>query len=282
MKRRHLVLACLVVCGGLVLSAQRFTSGVEKVRVDVLVTADGRPLLGLTARDFDVRDNGVAQDIDFVSFDDVPLNVVLSLDSSSSLTAERREHLQSAARTLLGGLKGDDRAALVTFSHVVVRRSALTTDLTKIRAALDETLEGGGTALVDATFSAIVTAESDLGRPILVVFSDGLDTSSWLAPAAVLDIARRSDVVAYTVSVGTQEQTFLRDVSRLTGGRLFKLESTKDLNAVFREILEEFRHRYLLTYSPRGVAAEGWHDLDVRVKRRGATVKARPGYLRGQ
>lgn len=279
---RWRLIACLLLAGGAAVSAQRFTSGVEAVRVDVLVTADGQPLRGLAVGDFEVRDNGVVQQIDLVSFDKVPLNVVLALDSSSSLTVERQEHLRGAARNLLAGLKVDDRAALITFSHVVVQRSGLTTELARLRAALDAEHEAGGTALVDATYAAIVTAESDLGRPILVVFSDGLDTSSWLTSAAVLDIARRSDVVAYTISVGTQEQSFLKDLSRLTGGRLFKLESTKDLNAVFLEILEEFRHRYLLTYSPRGVANDGWHDLDVRVKRRGATVKARPGYLRGQ
>jgi hypothetical protein len=60
------------------------------------------------------------------------------------------------------------------------------------------------------------------------------------------------------------------------------IESTKSLSAVFLEVLDEFRQRYLVSYSPSGVPQDGWHELTVRVKGRGATVRARPGYLAGQ
>lgn len=66
-----------------------------------------------------------------------------------------------------------------------------------------------------------------------------------------------------------------------TGGSIYKLDSTRDIGATFVRILEEFRHRYLVSYTPRGVSKEGWHRLDVRVKGTRATVKARPGYLAG-
>jgi hypothetical protein len=72
---------------------------------------------------------------------------------------------------------------------------------------------------------------------------------------------------------------FLDDLSSWTGGSVFEVESTKNLSAVFLGILKEFRHRYLVSYTPQGVTANGWHKLDVRVK--GHTVKARPGYLAG-
>jgi len=55
------------------------------------------------------------------------------------------------------------------------------------------------------------------------------------------------------------------------------VEKTERLDSIFVDILREFRQRYLISYTPRGVTREGWHKLDVRVKRRG-TVKARPGY----
>ena len=80
----------------------------------------------------------------------------------------------------------------------------------------------------------------------------------------------------------THPVSFLRDLSEVTGGRLFSIESTKDLASTFAGILEEFRMRYLVSYSPQGVALGGWHRLEVRVKHRGATVKARPGYFAGQ
>ena len=109
------------------------------------------------------------------------------------------------------------------------------------------------------------------------MFSDGLDTSSWLTSEAVLEAAKRSDAVVYAVSAGQlQNRTFLRDLSKFTGGTLLKVESTKNLSAVFLSILEEFRQRYLLTYSPRRVSSSGWHRLVVRVKHRNVKVMARP------
>ena len=135
--------------------------------------------------------------------------------------------------------------------------------------------------LIDGAFASIVVGESDAGRSLLIMFSDGVDTASWLTSDAVLNAAKRSDVVAYAVSVRSGARPdFLRDLASLTGGRLFEIEKTANLEATFLEILDEFRHRYLLSYTPRGVARDGWHKLDVRV-RRGGTVKARPGYLAG-
>jgi VWFA-related protein len=258
-----------------------FSSRVDAVRVDVLVTDGGQPVLGLTAADFEVLDNGVPQRVDLVSFDQVPLNVVLVFDMSHSIDGERRDRLRRGAGALLDGLKADDQAALVTFSHVVTRGTKLTGDVAAVRAALERDEAIGDTGLVDGTFAGMMVGESDVGRGLLIVFSDGVDTASWLPSAAVLDTAKRSGVVAYGVSVRSPVRPqFLEELTGLTGGRLFEVERTQNLEAVFLGVLQEFRHRYLVSYAPRGVAPGGWHQLDVRVKRR-ATVKARPGYLGG-
>ena len=128
----------------------------------------------------------------------------------------------------------------------------------------------------------MMLGESDVGRALLIIFSDGVDTASWLSADAVLDIAKRSDVVAYAVAVRSAEKPdFLRDLTALTGGRLFEVEKATNLSTIFLTMLEEFRQRYLVSYTPRGVTKDGWHRLEVRVKHRGAIVKARPGYLAG-
>jgi len=260
--------------------APTFSSRVDAVRVDVLVTDNGKPVPGLTRADFEILDNGVLQQVDVVSFDQVPLNVVLAFDMSSSVEGDRRERLLGGADQLLAGLKRNDQAALVTFSHVVNRGTKLTGDLAAVKEALARAEGIGDTALVDGIFAGIMVGESDVGRGLLIVFSDGLDTSSWLAPASVLDAARRSGVVAYAVSVKSRVRpAFLEELTSLTGGRLFEVERTQNLDAIFLAVLEEFRHRYLVSYTPRGVSRAGWHQLDVRVKNRRATVKARPGYL---
>jgi len=264
------------------LDAQTFSSRVEAVRVDVLVTMNGKPVEGLTAADFDVMDNGVRQTVDLASFEEIPLNVVLALDMSSSLQGLRLGHLQAAGGTVLDGLKPGDRAALVAFSHIVSASQGLTGDLDRVRESLFQNRGDGSTALIDAAHVGMLIGESDVGRSLLIVFSDGVDTSSWLKADAVLDTARRGDVVVYCVEVGERRASFPRDLADVTGGRLFSVESTRDLSSVFGKILEEFRNRYLISYSPQGVTTEGWHRLDVRVRTRGAAVKARPGYFRGQ
>jgi VWFA-related protein len=258
-----------------------FSSQTRAVRVDALVTDKGQPLPGLVASDFEVRDNGVPQQIDLVNFDQIPLNVTLALDMSDSVAGERLDRLRAAAGGLLAGLRPKDQAALITLSHIVQLRAGLTTDHESVRVALDKARGVGETALVDGIYAGIMVGESDVGRSLLIVFSDGVDTSSWLSPHGILDIAKRSDVVAYGVSTRSPlTPAFLRDLTSVTGGQLFEVEKTANLDTIFLRVLEEFRRRYLLSYTPRGVAPDGWHRLDVRVKRK-ATVKARPGYLAG-
>ncbi len=259
-----------------------FSSRVEAVRVDVLVTdREGGPAVtGLGPPDFEVFDNGVPQQVDLVSYEQVPLNVILALDMSESVAGERLDHLRAAGGAVLGALKPDDQAALITFSHLVVLGSGLTKDAAAVRGALEEIDPSGTTALVDGTFAAIMLGESDAGRALVIVFSDGVDTASWLTDTAVLDAAKRSDAVIYAVATRSRlKPEFLREATSFTGGRLFEVEKTANLDAIFLNVLEEFRHRYLISYTPRNVPPGGWHKLDVRVKGRKATVKARPGYL---
>ena len=283
MSVRQALIVVLLLIPTVVVGTQdvSFSSQTRAVRVDVLVTDKGQPLPGLVPSDFEVRDNGVPQQVDLVNFDEIPLNVTLALDMSDSVAGERLGRLRAAARALLAALRPKDQAALITLSHIVQLRAGLTTDLESVRAALDKAQAVGETALVDGTYAGMMVGESDVGRSLLIVFSDGVDTSSWLSPHGVLDIAKRSDVVAYGVSTRSPlNPAFLRDLTSITGGQLFEVESTANLERIFLGVLEEFRRRYLLSYTPRGVAPDGWHRLAVRVKRK-ATVKARPGYLAG-
>ncbi|HJZ77375.1 MAG TPA: VWA domain-containing protein [Vicinamibacterales bacterium] len=259
-----------------------FAARVESVRVDVLVIDNGRPILGLAPADFEIVDNGVPQQVDLVSFENIPLNVVLALDMSDSVAGERLEQLQDAGRAMLGGLRKGDQAAVVTFSNAVTRAAPLTEDISIVRDALDEAWGTGMTSLADGVYAAMMIGEADAGRALVMVFSDGLDTSSWLTDDRVLDSAKRGDAVVYSVGVGDRgNSSFLKELTSLTGGTAYKVDSTRDLRATFLRILDEFRHRYLVSYTPRGVSRDGWHRLDVRVKNRRATIKARPGYLAG-
>jgi VWFA-related protein len=277
------VVILLVLTGVLPAVAQNptFSATTEMVRVDVLVTENGHAVTGLRAADFQLLDNGVPQEVRLATFEQIPLNLVLVFDMSDSMVGDRLAHLQIAGRALLGVLRPEDQAALITFSHVVTLASSLTKDIRRVETALIQAEPAGETALVDACYAGMMLGESDVGRALLIVFSDGLDTSSWLSADAVLNTARRTDVITYAVSASGSRMTLLRDLTGLTGGSLFEIESMTNLQEVFLRILDEFRHRYLVSYSPRGVSPGGWHRIEVRVKGRGMAVKARPGYLAG-
>ena len=259
-----------------------FGTRVDAVRVDVLVTEGGKPVRDLRVEDFEILDNGVPQQVDSASFEQVPLNVVLVLDMSRSVRGPMLSHLRTAGASLLNVLEPADQAALITFGDAVRLRQRLTADRALVQAALERTEDSANTALVDAAFAGMLVGESDVGRALVIVFSDGLETSSWLSAPAVLQAARRADVVVYAVSASTTAtDPFLDDLVELTGGASYRVASTQGLGQAFTRVLHEFRQRYLLGYSPRGVSPNGWHRLEVKVKGRRVAVKARPGYLAG-
>ncbi len=261
-----------------------FRARQDLVRVDVLATRNGVAVTGLQLADFEVLDNGVPQKLEHVSFDEDAVNAVLALDMSSSVAGRELDDLRSAGRALLGALKPDDQAALVTFSEVVSLRAPLSKDVSKVRAALDVIRGQGQTSLVDGVYASLVVGDTDLGRSLVIVFTDGVDSASWLTEAAAFDTAKRSAVVVYGVAPGLPDRaTFLKDLTTMTGGRLIT-SGAVDLSRVFLDVLKEFRQRYVLGYSPQGVARSGWHTIEVRMKgakNRDVKARARPGYLAG-
>ena len=280
------MLTTILAAGILSEAVQKPTFSVkrEEVRIDVLVTDNGKPVEGLMASDFEVLDNGVPQTIESASFQEIPASVILILDMSGSVAGRLMDNLKKAGFDLLDKLRVGDRAALITFNHAVTLNSTLTSDLQSVRQALDRTQPKslGKTSLIDASYAGLIHAESKADQPLIIVFSDGLDTSSWLTDESVLESARRSDAIIYGVSAGRlPDRKFLGELTKITGGFLIEVESAGDLGSVFVDILEEFRQRYLLTFVPTGVGKAGWHELEVKVKNhRYDKISARQGYMR--
>jgi len=257
-----------------------FSSRVDTVRVDVSVRQSGKAVEGLVAADFEVLDNGVRQQVDFAALDQMPANIVLTLDMSGSVQGARLTQLRQAGARLVGMLGPAETASVVAFTDLVTIRSGFTAEKTSLLSALDEPADGTDTALIDATHAALVLGASQIGRPLVIVFSDGTDTASFLSSALVLDTARRAGPVVYAVtSIREDEGSFLNNVVRLTGGRRLDVASVERLSDAFAEILSESRERYLLSYTPTGVRPGGWHEVVVHVRGRRAEVRARPGYL---
>jgi Ca-activated chloride channel homolog len=254
-----------------------FRSGVELVELDASVTRGGQPVQGLTAKDFALSDNGVPQEVQSVTLDELPLSVTLVLDASGSVAGDRLSHLIQAGEALTTALRPDDRAALITFSHLVDLRVPMTGDVSAIRSALAAIAGAGATALRDAVHVALELQPRDRTRPLLLVFTDGHDTASWLTEAAVIDSARRIGVVIHAVRVAGDP--FLDRLVEAAGGRTWSATSDRQLRELFTRALDEMRARYLLTYTPTGVSRPGWHELKVKLKTGAADVTARPGYF---
>lgn len=257
----------------------RFGARVEGVRIDALVTVGGRPVAGLGAEDFEVRDNGVLQTVDLVSLGDVPVSVVLTLDLSASVSGPRLEALGRAGVAVLEALTARDAAALVTFNRTVSAPVPLTTSLDEVRRALLTATAGGDTALVDAVMAAMLLGDADVSRTLVVLFSDGLDTASFTLPDEALATARTVNGIVYAVSAHPATPRVLRDITAVTGGRVVELAAGADPRTAFLEILDEFRRRYVLSFAPSGPPVSGWHTLQVSVKTPGARVQARTGYM---
>jgi VWFA-related protein len=306
MMRLAAALAIAAIAGS-GLAGQRFKVTTEAVRVDALVTDGNKPVAGLQPGDFEIRDSGVVQQIDAVSFEEVPLSVMLALDTSHSLRGRPIEDLKNAARAVAELLQTRDRVALLTFSEQVSMPLPWTSDHRRVNAALLDVLANGATSLHDGAYAALVSRDDQAGRPLVLLFSDGQDTASWLGGQAVIEAAQRSDVVVYVVGLPAGEarapgfridfrsgvqpriprvvpqalaEPFLHAIAADTGGSFLTVERSERLRDTFVQIVNEFRMRYLLSYTPKGVDAGGWHPIEVKLKGRRGHVTARRGYLK--
>jgi VWFA-related protein len=281
---------------------QTFRTRVDAVQVDVLVTRDNRPVLGLTPEDFVVLDNGVAQPVEAMTIRDVPISFMLALDISSSVEGAVLRDLKGAAVSAMQDLEPRDRSALLLFSARVRLATPWTTDHDTTIRAIGGADSGGTTSLNDALYAALTLRDREPERrSIVLLFSDGTDTASWLPDSAILRKAERTDTVVYAVTLESRSEPrlgfrsgielmpsvgrppdpreLLAEITGATGGRYLPNESPRRLGQIFKALVAEFRTRYLLTYQPSGLEP-GWHEIAVTLKDQRGDVKARRGYVR--
>jgi Ca-activated chloride channel homolog len=301
MKQRFVFLTVAALCVDAVQAQTppRFMSRSELVTVDVLVMNGRRPVTGLTLADFELLDNGVPQSLQQLYLEQLPLNLIMVLDVSFSVEGERLTSLKKGAASVVDRLRPSDRAAVVSFSHRLGLQAALTSDRERLKTSIAALEPSGSTALRDAAYAGLALRATSQARTLLLLFSDGVDTSSVLEERRVLEIARRSDVIVYAIGVRgwsvtypigsstrpvrvpsgpVTDDRFLSGLAAETGGRLVYAENDRDVAETFTRVMQEFNSRYVLGYAPKGVPDSGWHQLTVRVKNRNATVLARRGY----
>ena len=288
------LMTSLVIAHGQTPGQPRFRTSTDLVRVDVLVVRDGRPVTGLGADAFELRDNGVLQRvISVTAIDTVNLGVVL--DTSGSMDGVRLAKARQAFRTLQRELNANDQYVVLAFGNQVaaIADSRMTTEATAAR--LEAIQAGGATALVDAAYAGILYGGLAAGPKLLLLMTDGRNNVSWLQARAVTEAARRHETAIYPVAVGVREPDtpgrprrndsleLLKLMASDTGGRVIESSWDADLGGVFSTILQEYRQRYVVAFTPEGVGrGDGWHTIDVRLRRGKGTVRARSTYWAGR
>ena len=278
-----------------------FRSAADVVSVAALVRDKrGRFATGLTKEDFVVRDGGKAREIlQFHADSNAPVRLALLFDVSGSMRlADRMESARQAARHVLGALRlgsEADEAAVFSFDMNLQSLQPFTVDSGAIESALSRVTPYGQTSLYDAiaqTSRRVAdTRPGDPHRRAVVVFTDGVDTSSELTPEQVSAIASAIDVPVYVLTVMSPSDHEdrgapraapdgdLRTLAQWTGGDLFVTSAPAHESVAARRIVDELRHQYVLAF--QASPAAGWHALDVTARDRDLTVRARRGYAAG-
>ena len=267
---------------------------VRLVRALVTVKDSAGQLIGsLNKNDFNISDNGVKQDIAvFERHTEQPLSVAVLVDTSASTGIQLRYELDSTSKffkALLGEGNPDDAAALYSFNWEV----RLIRSFTRNFATLDQRLKllksEGGTSLYDAIYLASRDLESREGRHVMVVVTDGGDTTSVKDFHHALEAAQLADVVMYPVLVipitndagrNIGGENALTTLAAGTGGRVFTPSIGAELDRAFADILRELRTQYLIGFYPKGVppTKDRFHTLKVSVQGRNLRVITRSGY----
>lgn len=180
---------------------QAFRATTEVVVVDVLVTRGTKPVDRLVADDFEVRDSGVSQKVELVALETMPINLLIALDVSASVEGPRLDRLKDAVHAAVRALRPSDRAMVLNFSNDVRMSAHWDASPEELVHSIDGLTASGWTSLFDATFTAMTLPATAGHRRLLLVFTDGRDTSSWLRATEVLKVAEQAQLTVYGVGV---------------------------------------------------------------------------------
>ena len=279
------------------LSAQQpsFKVDVRLVRLLVTVKDAAGDLVGLlNGSDFTVQDDGVAQDIAVFEHQTAqPLSVALLIDASGSTAKDLRYETSSITKFLNALVQEgnpDDTVSLYAFNWQVTLLNSFTRRISRIEDNLKFLHPEGGTSLYDAVYLSSQQLHDREGRHVIVVVSDGGDTTSSKKYPDALDAAQKADAIFYPIVVipitndagrNTGGEHALETLAASTGGRAFYPSVGESLDRAFAEILRDLRTQYLIGYYPRNVIAGDKHFHTVRLelpKRRDLRVSTRTGY----
>ncbi len=271
------------------LQGPTFKSGTQVVSLFVTVAdAQRRLVAGLTQEEFEVHDNEKPQPIVFFQNEIQPITVVVMLDTSGSMTLTL-DLLRQAAEQFIIRLLPADKGRVGAFNDKIQFSSRFTGDRDQLVTDVKNLDYGNGTRLWDAVGASMDELKGIDGRRVVLVFTDGDDTSSRIGLGAVVERARAEEVMIYAIGlesnyfngqsmVRTKPDSGLRKIADETGGGYFKLKKTSELASTFTKVAQELHSQYVIGFTPTQLDNRV-HKLAVKMKQPGMTARARRSYL---
>jgi len=266
-----------------------FKTGTQVVSLFVTVAdVTHRLVPGLVQDEFEVFDNDKPQPIIFFQNEVQPITVVVMLDTSGSMTLTL-DLLREAAEQFLLRLLPADKGRVGAFNDKIQFSSKFTNDRDQLVTDVKSLDYGNGTRLWDAVGASLDELKGVEGRRVILVFTDGDDTSSRLSQGAVIDRARAEEVMVYAIGlesnyfngqhmVRTKPDGGLRKISDETGGGYFELKKTSELASTFTKVAQELHSQYVIGFAPT-LLDNRVHKLAVKMKQVGMTARARRSYV---
>jgi VWFA-related protein len=273
----------------------KYRVSVDTVSLAVSVLdAEGRLVTDLPQDNFQVYEDGVEQQIQFFSRGELPLRMVILVDTSGSMR-QKLALAQEAAVRFVRSLKPGDEVQVVEFNDRVLTLADFTSDFDRVEQAIRETQATGATTLYNAVYVSLKDLHrenpEELDRRAIVVLSDGNDTKSVLGFEDVKEQARKSSVVIYAISLRATDEDLAKDkyrnakyeldmLARESGGVSYAPERIEDLSGVYDQIAAELKSQYSLGYVSTNAVADGaWRRLQVLSKEAGTEIRTRGGYF---
>jgi Ca-activated chloride channel family protein len=273
-----------------------FRSGVDVVSLNVTVTDGAKSFVrDLERDDFLIYEDGVKQDVTYFTKAQLPVALSVLIDTSASME-DKLTIAQEAAIGFARRLRPEDLAQVIDFDSRVSILQQFTSDKNALETAIRQTVPNGSTSLHNAIYISIkelkkIRAKSseEIRRQAIVVLSDGEDTSSLVPFEEVLDLAKRSEVVIYTIAIrgrdfgtrGFNEAEFvLRQFAQETGGRSFFPTAAGELSGIYSLIADELAAQYAIAYSSRNPKRDGqWRRIVVRTTKSDTVARTKQGYF---
>jgi len=256
---------------------------VDVVQVTAVVNDGNRFVKGLSKDAFRIMEDGVPQTISHFSSEGSPLELVVAVDVSQSMSPSMPQ-LKNAVRKFLAALGPKDQVTLAAFNDQLFTLARRETVPAQRLRAVDRLAPWGGTALFDVIVRGVQLLSRAPGRRVLVVFSDGDDRTSHATIANVESAMRSTDTTLFMVALGrgareAQLRSGIQRLITMSGGRGLFVEKSEHLEDAFADIVNELSNQYLIGYQSTNNKRDGsWREITIAVPGSGHSVRARQGY----